>query len=630
MPPLSALLRRLLHEFRHGGARRYKREGNEFLRRAKHLLPWLTRSRLTYLAFFSTDSATPAMHPREGTLDDLERATEALAGGVNKAADWASFVAALPYSVFQNTVAVRLPALLHLRRLKLFKPEPVWIRRTIRSPGKAKLRVLHIPNVPLKHLQRFILHAYLRKLPTNSAAFGFEEGRSRHDHASNHCDKAVLVRLDVRDFFPSIKVEKVVPIFHDCGFRSRFALVLAHLVTFRGRLPQGAPTSPKIADLVFRPLDATLRTLAKQQHWFYSRYADDLCFSSKRKRNCSRRAIEALIIGVRHALASHGFKLNQQKTRVMRRCSRQTVVGAVVNNNTPAAPRERRRLLRAMLHNVERNGLLAEGLRYREALKEKGVAVALRDGRHPGEVVRQDRQWPYEKQWPFLPPRLREGMTEHSPEQWTAVLDFWHFLCGQVGEIASLEPKRLAEYRTKLKELTLNGQGARPRIRPSLEVRAHALKTSEQALVDLWHVIGGLVAELNASVRTFAAGLISFQPLTPPNARRTAESETDFWIFLMVVFTSLLDRIRVEYKHDVFAFLATGGFVAARKLRNFFVHGHLGQEERRLEEARQAFRQLIGKPFPESSSDWQAAQVELLLAIRDDLPKLSNWRPSKR
>src|SRR5207247_928281 len=102
-----------------------------------------------------------------------------------------------------------------------------------------------------------------------------------------------------------------------------FAETLANLVTFRRRLPQGAPTSPKISDLVARPLDRRLRRLAKEQRWFYSRYADDLCFSSRRF--LSRAALNTFIEQVRSVLGANGFKVNDAKTRVMRHYRRQVV-----------------------------------------------------------------------------------------------------------------------------------------------------------------------------------------------------------------------------------------------------------------------------------------------------------------
>src|SRR5207245_8629844 len=139
-------------------------------------------------------------------------------------------------------------------------------------------------------------------------------------------------------------------------------------------------------------------------------------------------AVDRLIREVAGAVTNAGFRLNHPKTRVMRRSGRQQIVGIVVNNHSPVIPRERRRRLRALLYRAERNGLLAEGLRYREKLRAEGHDVSLREGRRPGELVRRDRSWPYGKQVPHLPRSLRDQIVTLPNDQWTAVADFWHFL----------------------------------------------------------------------------------------------------------------------------------------------------------------------------------------------------------
>ena len=506
-------------------------------------------------------------------------------------------------------------------QLQLFKPEPVWIRKVIRSSSTGKARVIHIPNVVLKHLQRFVLRRHLAALRPDHAAYGFEPGRSRRSHALNHCKKAVIVRLDIRNFFPSVSTEKVIPIMRECGFANMFAQTLAHLLTFKGRLPQGAPTSPKLADLVARPLDAALRTIAKEGRWFYSRYADDLCFSSGRKR--SSKAVDQLIRQVGDVVTKAGFRLNRVKTRVMRRNDRQQIVGIVVNNHGPVVPRERHRKLRALLYRAESNGLLSEGLRYREKLRADGRDVSLREGRRPGELVRRDRSWPYAKQVPHLPRSLRDEIVTLPNDQWTAVADFWHFLCGQIGELASVQPRRGSFYMEKLRRATLQGSGTGIRIPPSLEVR-------EQHLIDAWRRIADLVAEVNLAARGFEYTLIALLPLTPADQRRTAESETDFKIFLNTVYTNLLDRVSSKYKKQIGEWLKDRGgqgLANARNLRHYFHHGHREDEERHTANAREIFLVLIQKTFPQTPEDWSTCQMALLDGLVQDLWALRSWSP---
>lgn len=588
----SAFLRRLLRSLRAPMDRASRQERDAFVRAASVWIPWLTARHLSYLAFFASEAPTAGM----------KRA---------QALGWRFF----NYSVFERLLT-------GVDQLLFFKPEPVWIRKVVRSRSTGKDRVLHIPNVPLKHLQRFVLRTHLARLQPDQAAYGFEPGRSRRSHALNHCKRAVVIRLDLRNFFPSINVEQVIPLFRECGFRSRFAEMLAHLVTFKGRLPQGAPTSPKIADLVVRPLDAVLRAVAKDGRWFYSRYADDLCFSSRRWR--SRNAIDELVARVAEAASKAGFRLNRRKTRVMRRYGRQQVVGVIVNNHAPAAPREKQRRMRALVYRAERYGLLSEGSRYRDMLQAEGRDVSLRAGRHPADLVRRDRSWPYSKQVPHLPRSLRDQLTALPDEQWTAVADFWHYLCGQVGELASIEPGRSADYMTRLRRVRITGAGSTIHVPQSLEGR-------DQALVDRWRRIADLVAEINLAARSVEYQLIEFVILTPADQRRSADSEVDFQIFLNTLYRSLLDRTSPKYKRAIGAWLderGCKGFRLGRSLRNYFHHGHRGEEEKRTADAQNAFHELIGVTFPAASEDWYRCQLKVLDFVSLDLDALRSWRPA--
>ncbi len=564
---------------------RYCREREEFIRRARHLLPWLTVSRLTFLAYFA-GTRYPKAHGRYGNT-----------------------------CYFEEPRYLRLPSLVRLGRLNYFRPEPPWIRRRVPKRNGRGTRTLYIPNVPLKHLQRFILRAYLDKLTPDQAAYGFQPGRSRAAHARHHCNKAVVVRLDIRDFFPTIPVGRITPVFQECGFARGFAETLAHLVTFRGRLPQGAPTSPRIADLVARSLDADLRYLARSRKWYYSRYADDLCFSSRRQR--PRSAIESFVTEVEAVVVKHGFRLNHGKTRLMRTHRRQEVVGIVVNGRRPNVPRERRRLVRALLHRCERHGLLVESLRYREKLLEKGVAATIRPGRHEGEDIRSDRIWPYEKIAAYIPRRLRAAVEVHSDQEWTAVYDFWHYINGLVGELVSVDPARRPDLTARIRKLQLYAPASDASVIPSLEVR-------EQRIVDSWRRLSDTVAEVNYAARRFTTELIRFRPPTPSIQRVVADSEDDFKLFIGDVHKRLYDgfdkRYRNRIKKEGKPRLPT--LWAMTDLTNYFFHA---EEERLTRKAHEAFRMLIGKRFPEKNEDWERTQVRIFEGLVEDLRELKAW-----
>jgi RNA-directed DNA polymerase len=231
-------------------------------------------------------------------------------------------------------------------------------------------RMLSAPHKQLAAAQEWILRHILEKLPAHDAAHGFVKGRSIVSNARPHVGSAAVINCDLTDFFPSITVHRIIGFFRSIGYSPAAATILALLVTdsprrkvlYRGKawhvatgpraLPQGACTSPALSNLIARRLDARLTGIAKKLGLNYTRYADDLTFSSA---NPSDR-IGYLLARVRHIAADEGFAVNEKKTRVLRQAARQSVTGVVVNKH-PAASRATRRRLRAILHNAGKTGL---------------------------------------------------------------------------------------------------------------------------------------------------------------------------------------------------------------------------------------------------------------------------------
>jgi retron-type reverse transcriptase len=241
------------------------------------------------------------------------------------------------------------------------------------------MRRIAAPRKPLRMAQRKVLDAILSKVPVHAAAHGFVSSRSTVTNAEAHVGRALVLKLDLVDFFPSIHYRRVVGLFESLGYPTKAAEALAGVCTYRpkladgrmvwpGLLPQGAPSSPAITNLVCRRLDARLSALAKKVGGRYTRYADDLTFSSPRgERPASDTAM--LLARVRHIVGEEGFALNPKKGRVQRASRRQTVTGIVVNER-PSVPRDEVRRLRAVLHQAARTGLEAqnrEGIPHFEA-----------------------------------------------------------------------------------------------------------------------------------------------------------------------------------------------------------------------------------------------------------------------
>jgi len=232
-------------------------------------------------------------------------------------------------------------------------------------------RILEIPKHRLKSIQRKILHEILSRIPVHSAAHGFCSGRSPSTFASDHVGKAVVWRVDLKDFFPSIRASRVHAIFRSAGYPTLVSRMLTGLCTtklatgvrspdsdssleiYRERhLPQGAPTSPALANLAAFGLDVRLSALSTACGATYSRYADDLVFSGDgdfaRMRVRFRRAVWQII-------AEEAFRANAVKSRWMTRGQRQHVTGLVVNQHLNI-PRQAFDLLKAILTNCARTG----------------------------------------------------------------------------------------------------------------------------------------------------------------------------------------------------------------------------------------------------------------------------------
>ncbi len=240
-------------------------------------------------------------------------------------------------------------------------------------------RAIWAPMPKLKKAQRWILREIVERLPVHGAAHGFLPGRSIATNAGKHTGARIVLKMDVRDFFPSVSLPRVRGVFRKAGYREQLATLLALLCTespreiihhqgkkyyiaMSGRcLPQGAPTSPGLTNALSMRMDRRLSGLAASKEWRYTRYADDLTFSLP-EAQAGPPGLGALIGGVKRIVAEEGFSIAPEKTRISRRGGRQHITGLVVNGDQgPRPPREVRRTLRAALHNLERGRPLREG-----------------------------------------------------------------------------------------------------------------------------------------------------------------------------------------------------------------------------------------------------------------------------
>ncbi|TXH61998.1 MAG: RNA-directed DNA polymerase [Thiothrix sp.] len=241
------------------------------------------------------------------------------------------------------------------------------------------MRAIWAPLPQLKQVQHWILHEILERLVVHGSAHGFISGRSIATNAAEHTNSQVLVKVDIKNFFPSISWRRVKGVFRKAGYPEQIATLLALLCTESPRemvehdgkpvyvaladrcLPQGAPTSPALTNALCLGLDRRLTGFAQKAGWRYTRYADDLSFSLPLTHQ-EKPEISRLLGTLKRILGDEGFELNVQKTRVIRTGDVQEVTGLVVNGDqAPRVSRQLKRQMRAAVHNLEQGKALPEG-----------------------------------------------------------------------------------------------------------------------------------------------------------------------------------------------------------------------------------------------------------------------------
>lgn len=223
-------------------------------------------------------------------------------------------------------------------------------------------RVIYAPNNKLKSIQRnlsqalYKIHiAYIKKRGIKSRiSHGFEPGRTIITNARRHRNKKYLLNVDISDFFSSFNFGRVQGFFYksrEFGFSKEVSTIIAQLVCYKGKLPQGAPTSPIISNLIFNIVDRRILALAKKYKLDYTRYVDDMSFSTNSK--VFKESYVEFIAELTDLLKNNGFEINHSKTRLEYYSSRQEVTGLTVNNKINVS-RDFIDKTRAMAHQLYR------------------------------------------------------------------------------------------------------------------------------------------------------------------------------------------------------------------------------------------------------------------------------------
>ena len=224
-----------------------------------------------------------------------------------------------------------------------------YYREFFIKKSNGKLRRLVEPLPSLKEIQNWILNNILYKVKVSRYAKAYVRERNLIENVKFHKGQPAVLKLDISDFFGSIRLDHVETIFRDLGYSSNVANLLAKLCCNDEVLPQGAPTSPYLSNLYLRSFDETLSKYCNENEIRYTRYADDLTFSGKKD---SLNIIEF----VEHQLSVIDLVLNHKKEKLMLRNERQLITGIVVNDKLQV-PKKDRNFIRNEVHFLSQFGL---------------------------------------------------------------------------------------------------------------------------------------------------------------------------------------------------------------------------------------------------------------------------------
>ena len=211
---------------------------------------------------------------------------------------------------------------------------------------KGEKRQIDCPSKELKSIQRWVLSNYFNDIPISNRANGFVKGRGIKRNAQFHLKKSFILSIDMKDFFPSISQKQVYEALSKHFEDNILNLKLAKLCTYKRKLPQGAPTSPALSNIVFKEIDDEITSFCKTKLVVYSRYADDMVFSCDTK-----HTLVEIYSFINSLLPNHSFNINKTKTKYLSGKGRMVINGININEGRLSVKKEIKRNLRSNLYN---------------------------------------------------------------------------------------------------------------------------------------------------------------------------------------------------------------------------------------------------------------------------------------
>lgn len=232
-------------------------------------------------------------------------------------------------------------------------------------------RQIAAPKTQLKAAQRQILDGILQKAEVSELSHGFVKSRSVLTGAKAHnTSPDLLINIDLENFFPTVTFERVRGLYQSFGYSGYIASLLAMLCTYCERmpleikgevkyiktsdriLPQGSPASPMITNIICRNMDKRIHGLCQKLGMTYTRYADDMSFSYTG--DTDQLAIGSFLSSIHKIIEAEGFHMNEAKTHILRKSSRQYITGIVINNEEIGVPKKWVKVLKASIHNAQK------------------------------------------------------------------------------------------------------------------------------------------------------------------------------------------------------------------------------------------------------------------------------------
>lgn len=214
---------------------------------------------------------------------------------------------------------------------------------------KSGFRVIYSPVYSLKVIQRWVLENILYKVKPSNNCYGYIKGIASPlvKNADKHKSNLFVMKLDIEDFFPSLKSNKVLRLFESIGYNREVSVLLTNICSCNGHLPQGAVTSPYLSNLLCIKLDLRLQRYCAKRDIVYTRYVDDLTFSSN-----NRDELKKTFHMFCKILEDEGFNINKDKTKFMTPKSKKTITGVTIADDKLKAPYEMKKLVRSMIHRA--------------------------------------------------------------------------------------------------------------------------------------------------------------------------------------------------------------------------------------------------------------------------------------